>query len=75
MKAYRQDVAVVPEHQSRGVGKQIIETLLAYIKKNKYNAFIGLFASEGKDKFYEHYGFGNHSPEMTGMFTVTIAIM
>ncbi|OXM16223.1 GNAT family N-acetyltransferase [Paenibacillus herberti] len=73
MYFYIQDVAVLPEHQGEGIGKMIVEQLLAYIKKCKYKngiAFVGLFASHGNDKFYESYGFKDHSPEMTGMFTV-----
>ncbi|SDT50710.1 Acetyltransferase (GNAT) domain-containing protein [Paenibacillaceae bacterium GAS479] len=73
MYFYIQDVAVLPEHQMKGIGKMIVKQLLAYIKKCKFkngNAFVGLFASYGKDNFYERYGFKDHSPEMTGMFTV-----
>ncbi|EFM10677.1 GCN5-related N-acetyltransferase [Paenibacillus curdlanolyticus YK9] len=73
MYFYIQDVAVLPEHQKQGIGKMIVDQLLAFIKKRKYKngiAFVGLFASHGNDKFYEQYGFKDHSPEMTGMFTV-----
>jgi GNAT superfamily N-acetyltransferase len=73
MYFYIQDVAVLPKHQKKGIGKLIMVELLAHIKMNKLKngiAFIGLFASQGSDKFYEHYGFKNYSPGMTGMFTV-----
>ncbi|WP_138756181.1 GNAT family N-acetyltransferase [Paenibacillus sinopodophylli] len=73
MYFYIQDVAVLPEHQNKGIGKMIVDQLLAYIKKKKCKtgiAFVGLFASHGNDTFYETYGFKDHSPEMTGMFTV-----
>ncbi|WP_307448820.1 GNAT family N-acetyltransferase [Paenibacillus sp. V4I3] len=59
--------------QKNGLGKLIIDHLLAYIKKCKYKngiAFVGLFASHGNDKFYDKFGFKDYSPEMTGMFTV-----
>ena len=32
-------------------------------------AFVGLFAAEGKDPFYAHFGFMRH-PALTGMFLV-----
>lgn len=71
MYYYIQDVAVLPEHQNSGVGKQIIEKLLKYINANCSGAaFVGLFASHGKDKFYKLFGFKDHSPGMTGMFMV-----
>ena len=46
MYYYIQDVAVLPEYQNMGIGKQIIEKLLKYIKNNCSGAgFVGLFAS------------------------------
>ncbi|WP_433946799.1 GNAT family N-acetyltransferase [Paenibacillus sp. SN-8-1] len=73
MYFYIQDVAVLPEYQVSGVGSLILEQLLAFIETSRCpdgSAFIGLFASEGKEKFYEKYGFRDYSPGMTGMFTV-----
>ncbi|WP_397334358.1 GNAT family N-acetyltransferase [Paenibacillus glycanilyticus] len=73
MYFYIQDVAIAPEHQKHGLGKLIVECLLDYIKERRHEnglAFVGLFASRGNDKFYEQFGFKDHSPGMTGMFTV-----
>ncbi|WP_336784730.1 GNAT family N-acetyltransferase [Paenibacillus sp. MMO-177] len=73
MYFYIQDVAIAPEHQKQGLGKLIVERLLDYIKERRHEkglAFVGLFASHGNDKFYEQFGFKDHSPGMTGMFTV-----
>ncbi|AHV95740.1 GNAT family N-acetyltransferase [Paenibacillus sabinae] len=71
MYYYIQDVAVLPEHQNKGIGKEIIDKLLNYINVNCAGAgFVGLFASHGKDEFYEKFGFKDHSPGMTGMFMV-----
>ncbi|KPV60241.1 GCN5 family acetyltransferase [Paenibacillus sp. A3] len=71
MYYYIQDVAVLPEYQNLGIGKQIIEKLLNYINDNCSGAgFVGLFASHGKNEFYEKFGFQDHSPGMTGMFLV-----
>ncbi|USB33961.1 GNAT family N-acetyltransferase [Paenibacillus sp. YPG26] len=74
MYFYIQDVAVMPEHQASGVGGRILDQLLAYIRTSPRSSggapFIGLFASEGKERFYEKYGFRDYSPGMTGMFMV-----
>lgn len=73
MYFYIQDVAVRPEYQGNGLGKMIMDQLLAFINRRRHKngiAFIGLFAASGKERFYEQYGFKDHSPEMTGMFTV-----
>lgn len=70
---YIQDVAIHPSFQGLGLGKQIINYLLEYIKKrclNNGTVFVGLFASEGKEAFYEKFGFNNPSPHMIGMLTL-----
>ncbi|WP_242218525.1 GNAT family N-acetyltransferase [Bacillus cereus group sp. BfR-BA-01380] len=68
---YIQDVVVHPDYQGMGIGKKIMNVLVEYLKENAPNkAFVGLFASEGKEKFYEKYDFKDYSPNMTGMFTV-----
>ncbi len=67
---YVQDIAVHPDHQGHGVGRQIMDSLMAYIRAHApAKAFVGLFAAEGKHTFYQHYGFEQH-PALTGMFTV-----
>ncbi|WP_407056052.1 GNAT family N-acetyltransferase [Paenibacillus dendritiformis] len=71
MYYYIQDVAVLPEYQNMGIGKQIIDMLLKHIHDHCSGAaFVGLFASQGRDKFYELFGFKDYSPKMTGMFLV-----
>ena len=55
---YIQDVIVLPEYQGRGIGGQLMDRLMAYIRLHaKKNAFIGLMAAVGKESFYERYGF------------------
>lgn len=67
---YIQDIAVLPEHQNRGVGNTIILAINEYLKeKAPEKAFIGLFAAQGKEPFYKKYGF-DHREGMTGMFGV-----
>nr|WP_212508720.1 GNAT family N-acetyltransferase [Litoribacterium kuwaitense] len=71
MYFYIQDVAVLPEHQHRGIGKNMMKKMLTYIKGHcSEGAFVGLFASHGKEAFYEKMGFEDHPPGMTGMFMV-----
>ncbi|MGE6753859.1 GNAT family N-acetyltransferase [Rossellomorea sp. NPDC071047] len=68
---YIQDVVVRPDYQCKGIGKEIMDDLMRYIKEHAPSkAFVGLFASEGKDSFYEKYDFKDYSPNMTGMFKV-----
>lgn len=68
---YIQDIVVHPNYQGKGIGKEIMQELMEYLEENAPDkAFIGLFASEGKNEFYEKYDFKNYSPNMTGMFKV-----
>ncbi|EIT84703.1 ribosomal-protein-alanine acetyltransferase [Fictibacillus macauensis ZFHKF-1] len=68
---YIQDVVVHPAYQGQGIGKEIMNSLMTYLQQKAPNqAFVGLFASEGKEAFYEKYHFKNYTPTMTGMFTV-----
>lgn len=71
MYFYIQDVAVLPGHQNKGIGKLIIDHLLGYINRKAFTgAFVGLFATQANDAFYEKFGFKDYSPTMTGMFKV-----
>ena len=68
---YIQDIVVHPEHQGKGIGENIMSALMTYLQENAPDkAFIGLFASKGKEAFYERYDFKNYSPNMTGIFKV-----
>jgi len=67
---YLQDVAVVPEHQGKGVGKRIVEQIVKHIKEvAPEKAFVGVFAEAGTEEFYERYGFRNWEA-LTGMYQV-----
>ncbi len=62
---------VHPDYQKKGIGKVIMNTLVEYLNTNAPDkAFVGLFASQGIEKFYEKFNFKDFSPDMTGMFTV-----
>jgi GNAT superfamily N-acetyltransferase len=64
-------IVVHPDYQKNGIGKEIMNHLVEYLNINAPDkAFVGLFASQGKEPFYEKYEFKDFSPNMTGMFTV-----
>ncbi|MGD6830595.1 GNAT family N-acetyltransferase [Sutcliffiella halmapala] len=68
---YVQDIVVHPDYQGYGIGKAIMDGLTTYIDEHApAKAFIGLFAADGKEDFYEKYDFKNYAPNMTGMFKV-----
>lgn len=70
---YIQDVVVHPDYQGQGIGKLIMNNLLNYLVQNApQKAFVGLFASEGNEKFYQAFDFNNYAPQMTGMFKVML---
>ena len=67
---YIQDIAVMPEHQGKGIGDLIMNAMMQYLKENApEKSFIGLFSSSGKESFYNKYGFNKYEG-MTGMFGV-----
>lgn len=68
---YIQDLVVHPDYQKKGIGNEIMSVLMEYLNLNAPDkAFVGLFASDGKESFYGKYHFKDYSPNMTGMFTV-----
>ena len=57
---YIQDMAVLPEYQGRGIGKNIVERLLQHVYQNTLDGSfttVGLMAAQGKEGFYEKLGF------------------
>lgn len=68
---YIQDIVVHPDYHNKGIGSEIMNRLVEYLNTNAPDkAFVGLFASQGKESFYEKYDIKNFAPNMTGMFTV-----
>lgn len=62
------DIAVLPEHQGRGLGKQILATIDAWLRRTAQpGAFINLFADRGVAPLYARYGFRPRDPEEPGM--------
>lgn len=64
---YVQDVCVLPEHQGKGIGTQLMDRIMAYLKKEMApNTIIGLMSARGKEPFYERYGFVRRPNERYG---------
>jgi ribosomal protein S18 acetylase RimI-like enzyme len=62
------DVAVVPEHQKKGIGEMLMEALMKYINAHaRPTSLICLMANKGVAPFYEKYGFKAREPDMPGM--------
>lgn len=59
--SYLCDIAVHPDYQRRGIGKQIVHKLLEF--SNGYNKIL-LFASVGKEQFYKQLGFDKMTTAM-----------
>lgn len=54
------DVAVLPEYQRMGIGKAMLEKVMAYIDESiapGQTKFINLMAAKDKEGFYEKFGF------------------
>ena len=54
--AYIQDLVVLPEHRDKGIGQEIVRTLLDYCTSKKI-LWIGLIAEPDQDGFYSNLGF------------------
>ena len=63
------DIAVLPEHQKKGVGVMIMEALVSYLKNNAPStAYVSLMADHGTPHFYEKFGFTlSELPKSAGM--------
>ena len=55
---YIQDVIVKPDYQRQGIGTQLMNKVMEYIRIHaNNNSVIGLMAAKGKEPFYTRYGF------------------
>ncbi len=57
---YLQEIVVLPEYQGKGIGTAIVNRLLQYITEHTEPGnftSVGLTAAEGKNGFYERFGF------------------
>jgi GNAT superfamily N-acetyltransferase len=64
------DMAVLPEHQHKGVGTLIMNELVAWLKKNApITAYVSLMADHGTPEFYAKFGFTKAElPKSSGMY-------
>lgn len=62
------DIAVLREHQKRGLGKRLLDAVDAWLRQNAGpGAFINLFADKGAASLYARYGFRPRDPDEPGM--------
>ncbi|KAL4994941.1 hypothetical protein BDV10DRAFT_175792 [Aspergillus recurvatus] len=63
------DMAVLPEHQRKGLGDVILKNLLGYITQNKAEGepYVNLLADEPGRKLYRRNGFVDAMPHSLGM--------
>ncbi|MFC1841383.1 GNAT family N-acetyltransferase [Thermodesulfobacteriota bacterium] len=64
---YIQDVIVIKKYQQTGIGKEIMQRLMAYISSvASEGAIIGLLSAKGKEAFYKNFGFISRPNEKYG---------
>jgi GNAT superfamily N-acetyltransferase len=62
------DIAVLPEHQGRGLGKRILDAIDVWLRQTaRPGAFVNLFADHGVAPLYARYGFRARNPDEPGM--------
>ena len=63
------DVIVAPEYQEQGLGRKLMEAIMAYLRsllKPGYRIMISLMAAENKQGFYKKFGFIERPSELFG---------
>lgn len=66
---YVQEIVVHPNYQDKGIGTAIINKLLAYINdhlQERERVSVGLIAAQGKESFYQQFGFKGLPHEFSG---------
>ncbi|SFR27055.1 Acetyltransferase (GNAT) family protein [Lentzea waywayandensis] len=61
------DMAVLPDHQRKGVGDAILTALLDHIDACAPNAYVNLLADPPGRRLYERHGFTESAPASVGM--------
>lgn len=62
------DIAVLPEHQGRGIGKMIMKRLVDYVVEElPPRIFVSLHADKGATGLYEKFGFRSRGADQPGM--------
>ena len=64
---YVGNVMVMPQHQGAGIGDQIMQRIMAYLRRNAVpGAIASLLSIQGVEDFYEQYGFERRPDERHG---------
>lgn len=72
MYFYCQDIVVEPDYQRQGIGRQLVEYLLGYIKSRAHGpVFVGLFSTNMAKPLYESFGFKVDS-HVEGMYHIVV---
>jgi ribosomal protein S18 acetylase RimI-like enzyme len=62
------DVAVLSEYQRRGLGSQVMNAPMSYLRENAPpSAYVSLIADDGARILYERFGFEFTAPASVGM--------
>ena len=62
------DIAVLPEHQGKGLGKRIVAALVDWLHANApKSAYVSLIADGPAKDLYAQYGFAPTAPASIGM--------
>lgn len=63
------DIAVLPEHQGRGLAKQIMQSIVDYLQQHApASAYVSLLADGEAQHLYAKFGFSPTAPASVGMF-------
>lgn len=79
MSYFIKDVVVIPEYQSRGVGRLLMNDMLSYLKEimpKDWKFCVELMSALGKETFYEKFGFEKRPSNScgAGMFLMVVNI-
>lgn len=62
------DIAVLPEHQGKGLGKRIMGEIAAWLREHvPPSGYVSLLADVPADALYAHFGFTHTAPRTVGM--------
>ncbi|GAA0336500.1 GNAT family N-acetyltransferase [Oceanobacillus sp. FSL W7-1281] len=62
------DIVVKPSYQGQGLGKVIMQEIMAYLDNHTYKgSYVSLIADIPADKLYEQFGFRHTAPNSAGM--------
>ncbi|MEM9403944.1 MAG: GNAT family N-acetyltransferase [Pseudomonadota bacterium] len=62
------DIAVHPDYQRRGLGTEIMQSLMGYLEENAPpSAYVSMIADEGAPALYARFGFEPVAPVSIGM--------